>query len=284
MGGLGNNLFQLANVYNIHKLRNIPYFIDRGFERLTFDGKLLKDDSRFNQSHIFEIPILFDNKFVYKDEVEYDFKNMTNYYHEDLKSTSNFKYVKPNLQSNIIHNGYYQSFKYFSDFDIKREFVLNHDIIKKIKEKYSAVFTRPTISLHYRLGGDRKISRIQKYHKNVSPKFYSKGLKIIANKTNRDIKDFNILLFSDDLELAKRALKIYSIDAIPIKNTDNVEDFIHMSMCDHNIIGNSTYGWWASFFNKKEEKIQVVTKSEFFGPRYENFALEDLFPEDWIKL
>jgi len=283
-GGLGNNLFQFANVYNIHKSNNIPYFIDREFTRLTFDGKPLKEDKRFQQAHNLEIPILFDNDFVYKDKIQYDFKKMKNYYHSDYAGAGNFLYKKPPVGMDIVYNGYYQSYKYFSGFDIRREFILNREIVKKIQYKYSESFKRPIISLHYRLGGDRKVRSIQQYHKNVSPKFYLNALRVIAKKTNNALSDFNILLFSDDMELAVRALKIYDIEATPVKNEDNVEDFIHMSMCDHNVIGNSTFGWWASFFNTNRERIQVVSKSEFVGPKYSNFILDDLFPQDWITL
>ena len=67
-GGLGNNLFQLANVYALHKRYNVDYYINKKFERLTFDGKPLKNDSRFKQSHKLELERLFENEFPSLDE------------------------------------------------------------------------------------------------------------------------------------------------------------------------------------------------------------------------
>jgi len=283
-GGLGNNLFQLANIYDIHTKTGIPYFIDRSFTRLTFDGKRLEDDNRFDQSHVFEIPLLFDNSFVYRDEVEYDFSKMKDYFHHDFAGAGNFLHKEPILTDNTVHNGYYQSHKYFSSFNLREAFELNKSTVKSIKQKYSNLFNKPTISLHYRLGGDRKLSKIQKYHKNLSPKFYVDALKSVENKTNKKLKDFNVLLFSDDMPLAMKALDMFGVNYIPISNNNNIEDFIHISLCDHNVIGNSTFGWWASFMNQSEEAIRVVSKTNFVGPKYSNFILDDLFPADWVTL
>ena len=43
--------------------------------------------------------------------------------------------------------------------------------------------------------GDRKLSKIQKFHKNLNPTYYVKDIDRIVNLVNKKIDDFNILVF-----------------------------------------------------------------------------------------
>lgn len=278
-GGLGNNLFQLANIYALHEKYSVPYFIDKNFKRLTFDGKPLKDDSRFKQSHSLEFEALFENNFP--DDREENL-NMKDYYHHDLRSDSNFMFSEVEFRDNTMYHGYFQSEKYFADSNFKNNLILNSKIVNNIREKYENLFCKPTISLQYRLGGDRKLSKIQKFHKNLKPSYYVKSVNKILEVTKKDIEDFNILVFSDDIQLSKKALDYTDLNCTFIENKNNVEDFIHMSLCDHNVIGNSTFAWWAAYLNSNDGL--VVGPKDFFGSNYGNFSLDDFYPDEWIVL
>jgi hypothetical protein len=56
-----------------------------------------------------------------------------------------------------------------------------------------------------------------------------------------------------------------------------------MSVCDHNIIANSTFSWWGAQLNMAENK-QVIYPSKWFGPKLATHNLDDLFPDGWIKV
>ena len=185
-----------------------------------------------------------------------------------------------NVQKQYFEGAYYQSEKYFSDFNIKEEFILNKKIVSKIKDKYKELFKKPCISIQYRLGGDRKLAKIQKFHKNLTPRYYRQSISEICELNGFKEENINILLFSDDISLAKRALEMYKVNFIPINNENNIEDFIHMSLCDHNIIGNSTFAWWSSYFNNN--KGTIIAPKDFFGANYNNFKLDDFYPKHWL--
>lgn len=268
MGGLGNNLFQLANLYAISKKNDLKYVIPNTVDR----GNI----HIFNQSTKLEIEDLFENKFNTHniDKIEFN-----QYYHHDMSPNNGFRYQPVYIQDNICYNGYFQSDKYFLDFDIKKEFKLKSKIIEDVKQQYATSFAKPTVALHYRLGGDRVLENIQHYHKNVSKEFYLKSLEIICKN---DISKYNILLFSDNLKEAKKILSNIEMTEVD-NNNDNIRDFVLMSLCDYNIIGNSTFSWWAAYLNQ-DNKLTIAPKSEWFGQGYKHFDLQDLFPKNWVIL
>jgi hypothetical protein len=269
-GGLGNNIYQLASLYNLHKKYNIDYVIPESLNR----GNAVF----FKQSNELEFKRLFENKFNYSDEIDYKLYNR--YIHPDFNS-SQFHYTDIKFSDNTSYEGYFQSEKYFSDFNIKDEFILNTEIKNDLLERYSNIFNKKTISIHYRLAGDRVENSMQYFHKDVSVDFYKESLSIIIG--DDDINNYNILLFSDNMDKAIKLLDTTDFNIIPIRNSDNVEDFIMMSICDYNIIGNSTFAWWAAYFNQKNSKV-IAPKTEWFGPGYKHYILDDLFPKNWITL
>lgn len=271
LGGLGNNLFQLATVYSIHKKFGygliIPSKVNRG--SIGFYG----------QSTVLEFDRLFENKFLYSDS-----HNLKVYNHNDLNpNNTDFSYSPIPISDNLIYNGYFQSEKYFLGIDIKNLFKLKEENIKSIRKKYFNFFSKKNISLHYRLGGDRVENHMQLYHKNVSVDFYKKSLELIEDY---DEKNYNILVFTDNIKLCKEKLGVLNKNFIYIDNqNDNVIDFTLMSMCDINVLGNSTFSWWAAYLNVNKEKSKVIVPyTEWFGPGYKNFTKKDLFLEEWIKI
>jgi hypothetical protein len=228
-GGLGNNLFQLANAYSIHKkfgyeLR-IPNYANRG------------DITKYGQSGVLEFSKLFDNEFVYDNSVS---QRLRKYTHNDVNpATTDYLYSPIPILDNTVYNGYFQSEKYFLGVNIQDEFKVKESNIEIIKNKFEKLFQKKTISLHYRLGGDRVTEHMQHYHKNVSIDFFNNSIEMIEDY-NPD--DYNILVFTDNLPLAKNLLSTLNHNLIFIdNNNDNILDFTFISLCNVNIVSNSTF-------------------------------------------
>ena len=60
------------------------------------------------------------------------------------------------------------------------------------------------------------------------------------------------------------------------------EQLLLMSSCHHNIIANSSFSWWAAYFNNWIDKI-VCYPSVWFGPAAKHNII-DLFPNNWNKI
>ncbi len=264
---MGNNLFQLASTYAISK-RN-------GFNLVLSKECGVRDTSkRYGQPDYLEIPTLLENTFEYNENV--NFKHV--YHHNDYFG-NDWGYNKINESDETLYYGFFQSDKYFADIDIPNEFILNQNITKDLKIIYSELFNKRTIALHYRLSGDRVESSVQEYHKTVSKEYYEKALEIIKYDDKHD----NVLVISDNIALSKDILQNNKFIYVDNKK-DIFKDFILMTMCDDNIIGNSTYSWWGAYLNKNKNKKVVATKTEWFGPRNKHYNLDSAFPKEWITL
>jgi len=54
-----------------------------------------------------------------------------------------------------------------------------------------------------------------------------------------------------------------------------------MSMCDHHIIANSTFSWWAAWLDTKAGR-RVIAPSQWSSPEAKvEMATDDLIPADW---
>ena len=55
-----------------------------------------------------------------------------------------------------------------------------------------------------------------------------------------------------------------------------------MSICNHNIIANSSFSWWSAWLNKNPNK-KVIAPKLWFGQQT-NIDASDIIPDEWIKI
>lgn len=98
-----------------------------------------------------------------------------------------------------------------------------------------------------------------------------------------DDTEVNYLVFSDDLPWCREAFAdkpnvFYSDAPSPIL------DMCAMSLCDHNIIANSSFGFWGAFLNRNPAKRMICPAKTLKSDRtipHVNYAW---YPDDFIGL
>ena len=66
--------------------------------------------------------------------------------------------------------------------------------------------------------------------------------------------------------------------------TSETWDFTAMRFCDHNIIGNSTFSWWAAWLNPNPNR-RVISPARWSPPEAPTqMVLDDLIPPGWIVI
>lgn len=66
-----------------------------------------------------------------------------------------------------------------------------------------------------------------------------------------------------------------------IEGEPNYIDLFILSLCKHQIISSSSFGWWAAWLNRNPEKI-VIRPQEWVNPRWHSERpVKDVWPQRW---
>ena len=262
-GGLGNQLFQVFFLISYCLKYNHKYVFPKNMQK--WDNR----SSHWNS--------LLDNLKKYtidNDKITFKKKEIKDFHYLDFD----------NLLENTLFDGYFQSYLYFEKYYSNIITLLDIEGKKNIIKSKININLNNKISLHFRIYGGN-----QHYHPNINNDFYLNSLKHIINATQKD--DWNIIYFNekrvDDLIL-KRILYFKQIfpnlKFIKLGNElDDWEEMLVMSLCQHNIIANSTFSWWGAYFNENKEKI-VCYPSLWFGEALSHYNTKDLHPTKWTRI
>jgi hypothetical protein len=93
-----------------------------------------------------------------------------------------------------------------------------------------------------------------------------------------------VFVFSDDIDAAQRDLSIEGPHEY-VREPENTRPhhILHlMSLCDHAIIANSTFSWWAAWLGEKNHGIVIAPKRWF--SESSSYDARDIVPDRWLKL
>ena len=177
-------------------------------------------------------------------------------------------------KDNYDIEGWLQTEKYFDKELTKYYFAFKENLLNNVKNKYEEAFKKQTILLSIRRGD---FVNHPDYFQ-VPIKFYLGALiKHFANW-----EDYNLIVLSDDVEYCK-----FHFDCLP--NTyfggglNAVEQLCLGSLCNHFIIGNSTFSWWSAWLGEKENSKVITPIKNFRGEKAKELNDKDYFPARWTK-
>jgi hypothetical protein len=146
----------------------------------------------------------------------------------------------------------------------------------KIAEQISRV---NSVSLHVRRGDYVANLKVAAIHGLCSKEYYASAIKFISKKVERP----HFFVFSDDINWVENNFKINYPCTYINQNFSNesYNDLRLMSLCQHNIIANSSFSWWGAWLNCNSEKIVIAPKKWFANS---DKRCDDLIPEKWVRL
>ena len=137
---------------------------------------------------------------------------------------------------------------------------------------------RNTIGVHIRRG-DFLESRYAREIGNICDiAYYRKALDLIKER----YEDAVFCFFSNDMEWVKKTFheeNALYIDGCMFDEYHDWYDMYVMSICKHNIIPNSTFGWWGAWLNQNPDKTVIAPK------RWRNrWEANDWCPPEWVLI
>jgi hypothetical protein len=261
-GGLGNQLFQYAAAKNL--------FYAHSYKLFSFKNDLKK------QQHTFQLNALDKNKIpIYIKILIYISrlikKNFLFNFHvfEENKFYLDKK-INLNSKKNYFLKGYWQGINFFCQNLNKIIKEINLNIINK-KINKSFFKNKNNLMIHIRRGDYLDKKNLLK-HGVLDKFYYIKAINYIQNLLN---KKLNIIIFTDDINWARKKFIFLEKKIFYDKNFNNPKDVLsHMKYCDHFILSNSTFSWWAAYLAHNKNKIVVIPKNWYLDKRFSSSNLK----------
>ena len=285
--GLGNQMFQYAlalklrNMYKTKVVFDMEYFQNnplRKYELGVFGIKV----EPVSELIPYRYPMTLWKRVLLRI-YPVDILTGIQYVLERDKSYNDFVPMK-NLDVNriVVIQGFWQSEKYFCDIsaEICRAFsfkkapnVENENMIQQIKK------TNNSVGIHVRRGDYLTDMGARDSFGTCSLEYYKRGMAYLEKKYG----EMNYFMFSDDIDWVRKSFHEYTNVTYVSHNKCKhaYEDMRLMSLCQHNIIANSTFSWWGAWLNNNPGKTVVAPRRWF---QNDKIAPKDIIPSSWIKL
>ncbi|MEM5471109.1 alpha-1,2-fucosyltransferase [Hoeflea sp. AS60] len=278
-GGLGNQLFQYA-VGRAVALRN--------------GAELLLDARHFNGDNSFQYDLghfAIQARVAAEDELP-PAKNRPLAYAWWRKFGRSPRFVREQklgfneridgIGADCYLHGYFQSQRYFDDIvpTLWSDLSFREPIGGENARMGERIRTGPSVSMHVRRGDYITNSKAQAAHGSTELAYYQRALEEVRARSGQDPV---VYLFSNDPAWVRDNIKL-DAELVPVAINDGStahEDLRLMSLCDHNIIANSTFSWWGAWLNPSHSKIVTAPQQWFASPKLSN---PDITPPGWLRL
>jgi hypothetical protein len=303
MGGLGNQLFQYAMARRLAVRRNTDLLLDTS--RYGADG-----DRRPKELKAFARPLsLFQFRINARPATNTEIRRLQD---DFLTSSTRARLVRvvrrcrPGFlwkASHIVESryqfqpqalsfpdevylqGFWQSEKYFTDIAplIRQELrPVDESICSSAKQAVEGLRNRygQVVSLHVRRGD------LAHAHESLGKKDITHGAPVSGEYIRQAMEQFCdsvcFFVFSDtpeDIQWCRENIRAKRVEFSDAKS--ELWDFMAMRFCDHNIISNSTFSWWATWLNEQPGRRVVAPRAWSAPESGISMPVDDLIPQDW---
>lgn len=264
VGNLGSQIQQFASLYAIAKKTN---------KKIIFTESVLNKGFGLKFNEVLDIPIEIKPDDFIKDFVNYRVN-------DSVEIDYSVFGLSPHINYNI--EGRFDLFKYwFDDFkqDIS-EWKWKSSYFLEAKSQYDKIKIpqKETVSIHLRRG-DYLLPQHDHFCK-LDNDYYGKALEVFFN----DFDKYQFLIFSNDIEWCKENFIEEGECVYFVEPSIDYNDLILMSLCDHNIIANSSYSWWAAFKNQNLNKKVYCPQNYLKNYSPWSYINKNYYPKEWNSI
>lgn len=174
-------------------------------------------------------------------------------------------------KENIVLCGFFQCAKFFEKFSTE---IINEISLKKKSKKLEKLLIemdeKNAVCLHIRMGD---------YVNNPVFGICTMGYyQDAVDKMKELVSNPKFYVFSDEIQKVKGTIDFHNCEVVYVDNDlSSDETLVYMSKCNHFILSNSSFSWWAQYLNGKANKIVIAPErwNAAEGP------FEDIYVADW---
>lgn len=286
MGGMGNQMFQYALGRRLAYDNNTELKLDLGFferqpinnanhVRRNFDLDVFKLAAKLaSPSEVYDLTRRLP--FSFGDKVLNRLIGLKPTYVRE----PHFHFAPEILSvgDGVFLEGYWQTEKYFASIDeiLREDFEFREEISENAGKILERIRSSQSVCVNVRRGDFVTNS----FHGTQDIDYYRQGEEIVRSRTD----DATFFVFSDDIEWCEANLKFNGPATFVshIYAGRKFQDYLRlMSACKHFIIPNSSFAWWAVWFNRDINKTVVAPKRWFSDPSWNT---KDLASDNWIRI
>lgn len=183
------------------------------------------------------------------------------------------------LPRNAYLDGYWQSPKYFADIKhlIRIDFSFKDAILERSQLLKLAILSNNSVCINVR----RTDFLGSSFHGVCDMEYYAPAIEEVASKVSHP----HFFVFSDDPVWCLENFRLsYPVTFVGHEHAGNkFSNYLQlMSLCKHYIIPNSSFAWWAVWFNREyqHDRIVIAPRRWFRDPTWDT---KDLIPAEWLR-
>lgn len=168
--------------------------------------------------------------------------------------------------------------RYFEGEDLSKSLVFREENVSDRNIAFSKKLQEDcSVAIHIRRGDYLNPGTYENFGRFCTKEYYDKAIELMKNR----LKNPKFYFFSDDQDYVR---KEYSGDGFAYvdwnKGKDSWQDLYLMSKCQHHIIANSTFSYWAAQLSANQSYNHIVTAPK----KWYVWDDPDIFPDQWIRL
>lgn len=283
-GGLGNQMFQ----YALGRRLAIDHNTDLMLDTASFNHDRLRvyrlDVFNIKASASDRLPfVATDSRFKYVNHIFQKIKSLFGKPYQIIKEKGfPFDPTILHCSDQAYLDGFWQSEQYFDSVSqiIREDLALKSPIADELQKLAEQIKATPnSVSLHVRRGDYIANPVTTAYHGVYGVDWYLEAVSTIEERLTNP----TFFIFSDDYEWVKENLHLKSpaVFIRPSPDGQECNDLYVMSLCQNNVIANSSFSWWGAWLNTNPNKIVIAPKVWFIGGPQNT---HDLIPSSWIRL
>lgn len=268
--GLGNQMFQYAFAYALARRTGAEVLIDPLFWGTSLRKYQLEEFKVTNTkrmvSRVWDYILGFGprngrrfkdgyRQFLIRKKYQLIKEKQVMCYDENLVSQT-----RPSF-----YMGFWQTPRYFEAYyeELKSQFVRKKNISVQALDYQKRIQEETSVALHIR----RTDYVRQEGNAALGFEFYEEAL----NRMQDRLGAFQLFVFTDDKEFVKKNFKLR--EYVLVDKVCDLDEFELMRQCDHHIIANSTFSWWAAYLGMDKGGIVYAPCTGIWS--------QEFYPKEW---